>query len=931
MFHRTPLAIALTVAFGGTAVVATPALAQSTSGTPQRIEITGSNVKRVDLETVSPVTVITREQIERTGQATVADALRNISSNAGSFGESFSNSFAPGAAGISLRGLGQKTTLVLLNGRRVAGYGFAQNLQDTFVDLNSIPTSAVERIDILRDGASAIYGSDAIAGVINIILRKDYRGAEASVQGGAFEGKKEYRATLTGGYGDIASQKFNVFGTLDLYKRDELLYNDSKFMASRDFREFAGGRNFTGLTTGGTWRQLSATGALTDNYRATTGCATGGGTVLTGPQAAQAGLINVGTNAAGAAVGTAANLRTAAATNTFCSFDQNSQLSALPATTRVGTIVRGTFELSATATAYAEVGLSRVKTEQTFTWPFFAGTTGLNRGAAGTLVPFTYNINFAPGVAGNPFPTNARYVGSLKDFGTRDAEVISDTLRTIAGVSYQVGSWDIDSAAGFSLTDVNALFTNRITLAGTSAAFGVPTTSQPPIPTSTSSTYNLDNPASNSQAVRDGIRINFDRNAKSKLWFFDTKGNTTIGKMEGGDVGLAIGAELRKEQLIDSPAAAAQNGNILGQGITSTNGQRKNYSGFAEVSLPFTKSFETQLALRHDSYSDYGSSTTPKIGAKWRPNDMILARANWGKGFRAPSLPEISPSVATFFTTVIDPQNGASTQVSGAFAGNPNLKAETSVSRTFGLVFEPMKDVNFGLDFYAIKWQNVVAAPSFQDIVDLACPNPPADPAVDPPCPSTNNVIRDPQTNAVALIFSNYQNLNTRKVSGFDFDWKIGMPTNHGKYTVRGDVNYVRSFKEDGVEVAGTNAGANTIPRIRGTFALDFDSGPWSFTGQARYTHSYYNSALDGSTFRSTALATSFQNGVYPARAGSYTLLDVFGRYDVTKNLKVSLSVANLLNKTPPYDPGFSTTALYDFSLHDVRGRQIRIGLSYKL
>jgi iron complex outermembrane recepter protein len=930
MFHRTPLAMALTIAFGGTAVIATPALAQSTSGTPQRIEITGSNVKRVDLETVSPVTVITREQIERTGQATVADALRNISSNAGSFGESFSNSFAPGAAGISLRGLGQKTTLVLLNGRRVAGYGFAQNLQETFVDLNSIPTSAVERIDILRDGASAIYGSDAIAGVVNIILRKDYRGAEASVQGGAFEGKKEYRATLTGGYGDLASQKFNVFGTLDLYKREELLYNDTKFMASRDFREYAGGRNFTGLTTGGTWRQVSAAGVLTNNYRATTGCATGGGTVLTGPQAAQAGLINVGTSAAGTPVGNAVNLGAAAATNTFCTFDQNSQLSALPATTRIGTIVRGTFELSSTATGYAEIGLSRVKTEQTFSWPFFAGTTGQSRGGAGTLVPFTYNVTFAPGVAGNPFPTNARYLGSLTDLGTRNAEIVSDSLRTLAGVSYQVGSWDVDTAAGYSLTDVNALFTNRITLSGTSAAFGVPTTSQPPTPTSTSSTYNLDNPASNSQAVRDGIRTSFDRNAKSKLWFFDTKGNTTIGKMDGGDVGLAVGVELRKEQLIDSPAAVAAGGNILGQGITATNGQRKNYSGFAEVSLPFTKSFETQLALRHDSYSDYGSSTTPKVGAKWRPNDMILARANWGKGFRAPTLPEISPSAATAFVQVTDPQDGVTRQVAGIFAGNPNLKAETSVSRTFGLVFEPMKDVTFGLDFYAIKWRNVVASQGFDDILAASCPNPPVNPG-DAPCPSTANVVRNPD-DTVALILSNYENLNTRKVSGFDFDWKLGFPTNHGKYTVRGDVNYVRSFKEDGVEVAGTNTGANTIPRIRGTFALDFDSGPWSFTGQARYTHSYYNTVLNPpATFRSTALATTFQTGVYPARSGSYTVLDVFGRYDLTKNLKVSLGVANLLNKTPPYDPGFSTTALYDFSLHDVRGRQIRIGLSYKL
>jgi iron complex outermembrane receptor protein len=159
----------------------------------EKIEVTGSNIKRVDQETVAPVEIITRDQIERTGQATVAEVLRNIPSNTGgSFGESFANSFASGAPGISLRGLGQKTTLVLLNGRRTAGYGFAQNLQDSFVDLNSIPSSAVERIEILKDGASAIYGSDAIAGVVNVILRKTTR-ASKSLAVGRSEGKNDYR------------------------------------------------------------------------------------------------------------------------------------------------------------------------------------------------------------------------------------------------------------------------------------------------------------------------------------------------------------------------------------------------------------------------------------------------------------------------------------------------------------------------------------------------------------------------------------------------------------------------------------------------------------------------------------------------------------------------------------------------------------------
>jgi iron complex outermembrane receptor protein len=254
-FKVKPIVHGLALAFGGLAVVGNSAYAQTTPPPQQqqleRITITGSNIRRTDQETIAPVEIITREQIERTGRPTVADVLRTIPTNlGGSFGESFSNSFAPGAAGISLRGLGQKSTLVLLNGRRVTGYGFAQNLQETFVDLNAIPTTAVERIEILKDGASAIYGSDAIAGVVNVILRRDYRGIEVAGDVGFFEGANDYRASVTAGFGDLGSQRFNVFGVLDYYKRDHILLSDTKHGEDRDYRGEDGGRNFQSLTAG---------------------------------------------------------------------------------------------------------------------------------------------------------------------------------------------------------------------------------------------------------------------------------------------------------------------------------------------------------------------------------------------------------------------------------------------------------------------------------------------------------------------------------------------------------------------------------------------------------------------------------------------------------------------------------------------------------
>ncbi len=904
-----------------------PAFAQQAPQRLERIEVTGSNIKRVDSETVAPVEVITREEIQRSGRPNIAEVLRNIPANAGgSFGESFANSFAPGAAGISLRGLGQKTTLVLINGRRVAGYGFAQNLQDSFVDLNAIPTSAVERVEILKDGASAIYGSDAIAGVVNIILRKDFTGLEGTIGGGRSEGKNEYSANLTGGWGDLSRDRFNIFATLDLYKRDLLELSDTKFGHTRDMRGQLGGRNFTSLTGGGTWRQVTGATTLTNNYRATSECP---GQVLTGPQAVAAGLINLSSNLSAATRAT--NTAMAAATNTFCSKDFNDQFTALPETERVGLITRGTYQFTPSTQGYLEFGYSHNQTKQTFQDPFFAGTTGLQNTPAG-LRPFTYNITFAPGVAGNPFASNARYVGVLADLGTRDLKIDSNTARVLTGLTYMLGNWDFDSAVGYSRNEIDQQNINRITLAGTSAAFGVPTSPQPPVPISTSSSYNLDKFSTNSQAVRDSIRINFPRKSTSELEFVDTKASTQIEQLRlpGGPVGVAIGGELRKEKLNDRPDPFASNGNILGQGITATNGDRTNYAIFTEFALPIFKQLEAQVAGRFDHYSDYGSSRTPKFGLKYTPNEVIAFRGNWGKGFRAPTLPEISPSVATFFTSVIDPEDGVSRQVSGVFAGNPSLKAETSVSSTAGIIFEPARNFNVSIDAYKIRWRNVVASEGFQSIINRTCP------AGGPGCPTTTQVVRDPSTNQVVTILSNYQNLSERRTSGVDVDLRYIFPTTPvGKFTFRTNATYIHTFTEattggSPTECVAHNGCTNTIPRVRASFTLDWDYGPLAVTGRANYIHGYYQDLL-GSTFFSDANDPRFQNGAYRTRVAPYTSYDLSARYNITKNLSVTAAAINLFNKVPPYDPGFSGTTLYDFSVYDVRGRQVRANLTYKM
>src|SRR3954466_7831501 len=227
------LARAVACAFGAGVALASPlpALAQQAQKV-EKIEVTGSNIKRIDTETAAPVQIITREEIERTGKTTITELLRSLPANlTGGLNDlTGSNSFSSGASSISLRGLGSTATLVLLNGRRIAPYGLADpNFgQSGIVNLDQFPLDVVDRVEILKDGASAIYGSEAVAGVVNIILRKDYKGAQV---GGYYSGNRDneyqtYRANGTIGFGDLARDRYNVFANLEHFHRDSTTIAD---------------------------------------------------------------------------------------------------------------------------------------------------------------------------------------------------------------------------------------------------------------------------------------------------------------------------------------------------------------------------------------------------------------------------------------------------------------------------------------------------------------------------------------------------------------------------------------------------------------------------------------------------------------------------------------------------------------------------------
>ncbi|MEO8936633.1 MAG: TonB-dependent receptor [Burkholderiaceae bacterium] len=870
-FQLALLQTAVLAAIGGGLVVAAfPAGAQTTPDRLERVEITGSNIKRTDIETVAPVQVITRKEIERTGQATVAELLRSISANAGqSYNETFTNSFSPGASGIALRGLSQKNTLVLLNGRRVANYGFAQNLADTYVDLNAIPIAAVERIEVLKDGASAVYGSDAIAGVVNVILRKDYRGGEV---GGSFGkanegGLIEKQGYAIVGFGDPSADRFNVMIAANYFKRDLTRYSDRDYINDQDFHRF-GGLNNNG-SGAGTYQRLAPASPLRTPFA------------------------TCGTNGFPGTVTPISNFSPTTLTGNACAYNPSPYLTLFPESKREQLVAAGTFQILPQLQAFADLTYSHNETSQVFTpTPFSSTSVAFNPATGGVRrIPGTLPV----GNPSNPYavPTNISY--TFFDVGERDSNIVSKFYRAMGGLRGSAGKFDWEAAYLHSESEESQKDFNRVDSYVLARVLA-------------DGSYNFLNPQL-TPGITNALRINPTRRSLSKLDLVDAKTSAELFSLPAGPLSFAAGGEIKRESISDRPDALITNGNVLGQGATKTDGARNVQAAYAEFSIPVIRSVEASVAAREDHYSDFGSAFSPKVGLKFKPIDELLFRATASKGFRAPSLPENSQSAATSFVTVLDPQNPngpANVTISSVSASNPGLSPERSKNYNAGFVFAPDSTGSIGLDFYSIEQKNVVARDSAQFIVN--------NPGLFP-----NQIQRDPITGNLLTVLRSYRNFDALRTMGYDLDFRKELSIGTlGKLTLNGNWTYLQRYK---VQVAlggalesyaGSN-GYTALPRTRATTSLTWEYQ--AFTSQLTY---YYTGA-----YAQTGSTTG------QGRVGEYRQYDFYVAWEGIKNLKLYASVQNLADTHPPFDA--STGGLpFDFTLYDARGRYFRAGFTYK-
>jgi iron complex outermembrane receptor protein len=891
MFKRTKISTGALLAIG--ALAALPALAQDSA---QRVEITGSAIRRIDAETAVPVTVLKMEDLKKLGVTTIEQVMANLSSMQMTQGTSQVVGLGTGGASFAnLRGLGANKTLVLLNGRRLANNAFDSSAPD----LNMIPFAALERVEVLRDGASALYGSDAVGGVINFITRKDFTGGliTVGVDSPQHAGGNTKSGNVAFGFGDLSKDRFNVFGVLD-----------------RQIQEAIGGtqRPFNTRYAGG----LSPTTSPANYYQ---GGATGNPSA---PSCAS------GTNLIPNATGLG------------CQMTTSSFVDYIPRSERTTGLLKGTLRLTENHELGMEYFASRsVVQSQIAPVPYGALRQNPTRadGSPNPYYPgnsgnaFTPNIPLDPtwgAQAGQDLPAGAQagYVTTKwRDLpnGPRADENINEQQRFVASLSGIVGAWDYQAAVNYNQNKVKenlrgysdgGLITSGV-LNGIINPFGA----QDAAGTALINSAALNGNVQNASGTTKGIDARASRELSD--WFG-----------AGRAAALALGGEWQKQDFRSQANAEYAAKVVSSTGIDPTTlntGSRDVYALYAELNLPLMKTLEVTGALRYDKYSDFGNTTNPKVNFRFTPTKEVLLRGSYSTGFRAPSLYEINASQSYTNTTLQnDPINCPGGQVApgkteaiscaaqfmSLTGGNKNLKPETSKNATLGMMFEPNTNLSLGFDLWWVRLKQSINVLNQDDVFGpksqtqyaslyhrTAAGNLATDGSE---CP-------DPATGYVDLRTQNLGGINT---NGIDLSANYRLRTGVGQFGVILNSTYIAKYEyqnnEGGewLQSAGQYSGKFPAFRWQHNATLNWTGGAFSAGATAHYKSGYTDSPTDVP--------------VAGFKVGSYTTVDAFAAWAAPKGFGVTFGIRNLFDRAPPLSYQTQTfQAGYDPRFADPTGR----------
>jgi iron complex outermembrane receptor protein len=904
MMRRAVLALSLVLSHPS---VILPLAAHAEQTAPEvqpleKITVTGTNIPRVEREGALPVTVFTREDIDRTGATTAVELLQFITANssAGSVNLGTGIGLTTYSAQVAdLRGLGGARTLVLINGKRVDSFaGETQYVGG--VNLATVPFSAIERVEILRDGASAIYGSDAIAGVINFIIRQDYKGAEATAYYGAPTrngGGSQWQGSGAVGFGNLAKDKYNVFASVS--------YNDQQHLDQVD-------RNFSNTS----YRpEINLFNVLNETFP---------GKVTTKD------------------IGAVSNGQLAApnycAPSTYipelpppqkpgCYYDpaRVHGVQMMPDDKLWNVFGSGRYQIDNNWQAYLTLLYSHDETtyqiqpvpisDVSFYGPNTDIPVTLKIAPSSPFYP--HALAAAHGVDGQLL--NVQY--RAYENGFRNWTDTNENAQIVVGTSGTWKSWDIDGWFSWNegktreqINDGYPLYSRILPLlnSGEVNLFG---------------TNTPDIVAELKAANYAGNIVN----STSKNYGLELVGSKDVLVLPSGSAALALGGTWRVETLAQAPAPVLVSGDLTGSLVGKPfEGSRTLYSFFGELNVPIIETLEGNAAVRYDHYSDFGGTTNPKFSLRWQPTRALLVRASWGTGFLAPSLYQLLiPNSGGLSEPLNDPircpvtgDDGidCAAQFTLTNGGNPNLKPETSEQLSAGLVVDPFAGMSLSIDYFKINLANAIAAgipvtsileslPTYGYLVTRAPPNPdfPALPG---------RIINIDQT---------YLNLGGIRIQGYDLEGRWRLPaTDWGRLTLAAAGTYYKSYNVENPDKTWTGEVSNTvnaivqgvIPRWKDYVTGTWEYGPWSATLANTYQSSYFDSQVgaDGSL----------------RRVGSMSLWDLQGSYAGFKDLKLTLGAKNLFDTNPPLtNQVLSNQVGFDQAYYDPRARFVWGSITY--
>jgi iron complex outermembrane recepter protein len=666
-------------AASGTAAAAAPAAASGTATTPtgtsntrnvkqlQTFQVTGSLIRQADKVGFQQVQVVTQQDIQNSGAQSVADYMRSISANsADSWGEATSDSFAAGGSGIALRGLSEKYTLVLVDGQRVAPFAFAVNGSDQFFDLNTLPLDVIDRIEVVKTGAVSQYGSDAIAGVVNIITKHDFQGLEldGSYGGATQGGSGTTKFGILGGFGNLTSDGFNVTATASYYK------DNGSTLADRDTTD---NQNFSNQAYGGSVQTPSF--FLNPN----TGVATGYG--CSSSAAVPVGSNIVASNAgAGAITG-----------GTVCQKNTAEDYSIQPMTERFSTKIHADFKINDQTTAYADVWESNNNTTTNDGPPLIQNGLTYNP-VTKTVSPITFTVP-----ANNPYNTTGAAQELFGYLPTTDSTVTdSNYYRLATGVkgTFETGPEDWDWNLGYTHSES--------TVSNTTSGVINPTALTTAL---NNGSFNFVNPSATPGALS-SILTSTSNLGISKLDAVDATVSTpNLFHLPTGDVGLGLGTQFLHESEMIEQGGNTMDGDVFDPNLQQVAGERNVAAVYYQIDIPLINKILTfSQSGRYDHYSDFGGAFSPRYALRFQPIQQFTAYASFNKGFRAPEFLENTNS-SNLGIMPVGP-NGQDENV--VTEGNPNLQPETTKNYNIGFELSPTRTTDIGVDWYKIDVNNAI-------------------------------------------------------------------------------------------------------------------------------------------------------------------------------------------------------------------------------